>query len=187
MVRKSPHGRKHVPILSCASSAFDLGKRAHLRPFFLMLFPIGSFQSESPRGVNRAMRGAAGFSLIEVLIALVIIGLLAAVALPQYQSFIGRSAYAEVILAAKVYRRAVEVCALENPMASCDSGTQGIPLGSGTQAVSTIAVVDGVITVTPKTYKTITPADIYVLTPVGGGGGTAITQWNHNCATHAFC
>lgn len=187
MVRKSPHGWKHVPILSCASSAFDLGKRARLRPFFLMTFPIASSQSESARGVDSAMREAAGFSLIEVLIVLAIIGVLAAVALPQYQSFLGRSAYAEVILAAKVYRRAVEVCALENPMASCDSGSHGIPLGSATQAVATIAVVDGVITVTPNTYKTITPADIYELTPVGGGGGTAITQWNDNCATHAFC
>ena len=133
------------------------------------------------------MKKIMGFTLIELLIVVTIIGLLASVAFPVYQSFLGRSAYAEVILAAKVYRRAVEICALENPMTSCDSGAHGIPLSTSSQAVSTITVVDGVITVTPAAFKTITASDVYVLTPVGGGSGGAISQWNDNCAAHAFC
>lgn len=133
------------------------------------------------------MKKITGFTLIELLIVIAIIGLLSSVAFPMYQSFVGRSAYAEVILAAKVYRRAVEICALENPMTSCDSGAHGIPLSSSSQAVSTIIVGDGVITVTPTAFKTITPSDIYVLTPVGGGSGAAISQWNDNCAAHTFC
>ena len=133
------------------------------------------------------MKATTGFTLIELLIVVAVIGLLAAVAFPRYQSFLGRSAYAEVILAAKVYRRAVEVCALENPMASCDSGAHGIPLSAATQAVSAIAVMNGVITVTPTAFKTITPPDVYTLTPLGGGNGAAITRWDNNCDGHAFC
>ena len=81
----------------------------------------------------------------------------------------------------------MEICALENPMASCDSGVHGIPLSNATQAVSAVAVEDGVITVTPTTFKTITPSDVYLLTPVGGGNGAAITRWDNNCDGHAFC
>ena len=133
------------------------------------------------------MKARAGFSFIELMVALVIVGILAALATGQYRSFVGRGAYAEVILAAKVYRRSVEVCALENALTSCDSGVNGIPLSNPTQAVSSVSVVDAVITVTPTAFKTITPADTYVLTPAGGGAGEPITAWNYNGNNHNFC
>jgi len=52
-----------------------------------------------------------GFTLIELMIVIAIIGILAAVALPQYQSYTARAHFSEVVLEASKYKTAIEVCA----------------------------------------------------------------------------
>ena len=51
-----------------------------------------------------------GFTLIELMIVVAIIGILAAVALPAYKTYSDRAAFAEVVLAATPAKTAVDLC-----------------------------------------------------------------------------
>ena len=53
----------------------------------------------------------AGFTLIELMIVVAIIGLLAAVALPAYSKYMDKAKYSEVMLSTQAAKTAVEICA----------------------------------------------------------------------------
>lgn len=52
-----------------------------------------------------------GFSLLELMIVLTIIAILAAIAIPNYQLYVKKAKFSEVITQLTAYRTAVEVCA----------------------------------------------------------------------------
>ena len=64
-----------------------------------------------------AKRGplSAGFTLIELLVVVLIIGILSAVALPQYQKAVARSRMAELFGMVNTFDKAHAIYALENP------------------------------------------------------------------------
>ena len=66
-----------------------------------------------------------GFTLIELMIVVAIIGILAAVALPQYQDYVSRSRYASAVTAMASVQSAVASCLQEKAgeMASCNTPT----------------------------------------------------------------
>jgi type IV pilus assembly protein PilA len=61
-----------------------------------------------------SMKKQQGFTLIELMIVVAIIGILAAVAIPQYQNYVSKSQVSRVMGEVGALRTAVETCLMEN-------------------------------------------------------------------------
>lgn len=91
-----------------------------------------------------------GFTLIELMIVVAIIGILASIAIPQYQTYTKRSQFTEVVIATTPFKAAFEVGVQTDritAIADADTGANGIPSNPGaTGVVASIGMTDGVIT-----------------------------------------
>ena len=118
----------------------------------------------------------AGFTLIELMIVVAIIGILAAVALPAYQDYTARTKFQEVVSLSQGYKTTVAMCINENngTLTSCNAGASGIPaaITAGTyKYLSTLGVAAGVITGTAISGSEGLTGETYILTPTVAATG----------------
>src|SRR5690554_5095061 len=88
------------------------------------------------------MKAQKGFTLIELMIVVAIIGILAAIAIPQYQTYVAKSQVSRVMSESGQLRTAIEACILDGKTAvgdgagECDPGATGSNLLTGASQTS---------------------------------------------------
>ncbi|HGM0780121.1 TPA: pilin [Neisseria gonorrhoeae] len=93
-----------------------------------------------------------GFTLIELMIVIAIVGILAAVALPAYQDYTARAQVSEAILLAEGQKSAVTEYYLNNGEWPKDNASAGVASASDIKGkyVESVTVANGVVTAKMK-------------------------------------
>jgi type IV pilus assembly protein PilA len=134
------------------------------------------------------MNKQQGFTLIELMIVVAIIGILAAIAIPAYQNYVKKARFAEVMSISDSYKTAVATCADDNAgdLSVCDEGAKGVPAAAdATTSLASMSVADGVISMTATAAA---GGYTSVLTPAYNAQSTALI-WTQSgtCSTANFC
>ncbi len=130
-----------------------------------------------------------GFTLIEIMIVVAIIGILAVIGLPAYLSYIEKSKFSEIILATSPYKTDVEICAQTNgSLNNCDAGSMGIqpPINQPVGNLASLDVSMGLIIATA--VDTLAEGANYILEPtLENGRLTWVVSPDSTCLEKGTC
>ncbi len=121
-----------------------------------------------------------GFTLIELMIVVAIVGILAAIALPAYQDYVVRSKMSEVLAAIAACKTSVAEYAASKgiyPANVTDSGCSTV----ASKYLASLDVTAGVVTAVSRNTGA-SPECTLTLTP--GSAATSITVWD---GTYTVC
>jgi type IV pilus assembly protein PilA len=136
-----------------------------------------------------------GFTLIELLIVVAIIGILAAIAIPQYQNYITRAKWQDNISQIESFKIAIAECVQNtgagNLVASCGTADE-------VNSVTGAAIPTGVNNLTSATYagasfvlvgsSTVNGCTVTVTPSLAGGTASATAiAWSYTTTASASC
>lgn len=126
---------------------------------------------------------AHGFSLIELMIVIAIIGILAVIAIPSYQNYTMRARFTEVVTATEPFKTAVSLAIQQGvETAGLNNGENGIPKSpEPTKHLASVLVEEGVITATSTDLLNQTN---YILTPNADG---TVWEISGSCRDEGWC
>ena len=133
--------------------------------------------------MKRTMRSVQkGFTLIELMIVVAIIGILAAVALPAYQDYTARAKVSEGLVQASAAKLAVaETAASLGGLSKVTQANSGFSFAATTYVASIAIANAGTITVTTKNTGAKGTAPAFTLTPAANAAD--VIEWK--CAKSA--
>lgn len=96
---------------------------------------------------RKYMTNQSGFTLFELMIAIIVIAILTAIGLPAYQGYVKKAAMTDMLQTMTTYKTAIEICVVEQgALNNCNNGNNGIPTSKSTNYVTSVTVTNGVIT-----------------------------------------
>ena len=125
-----------------------------------------------------------GFTLIELMIVVAIIGILAAVAIPAYQNYTLKAKFTEVISAVGPIKLALELCVQDGTCVNATNNgfnTTTTVLGNTASNIPVMPAASkyydsltlstaGLLTAAPLVVDGLLAAETYILTPTVAGG-----------------